>query len=451
MMVVTLVVAPTGPVLAQAAPAAGGGRRQIAAANVDVVVSGVPDRGEVDVEGIEPIPNPSVDSRFYTDLRAGVRYAPLAGRVSTAFGASTALRRYSADDEFRAVGHSVGGGVRWAVGRSTSLASSMSFAYLPSYSLVPGAAPASLVGAAPASLAPGAGTAGTTPEDSLGLLPESALDFSVAQRVAYNSSMSATASHLVSRRLSMDVFLTANRQNFADTLDPDLTSGSVGASSRFRLNRFATLRLGYSRQLGKFAGATGVSRVSVDGLDFGLDYGYGRSRGTSFALTRSTNLTFTTGMAIAGANAARDVALTGSVTLTQQLGPLGIATVGYSRAVQLEAGLTEPSIGNGVTLGGQREITSNLRFQVQAAFRLNNVGLGAEDQGQYIAYSGSARVTHAFAQRGRLYVQYLTHGHAIDAGVETVAAVRRQQPVRQSFQLGMTWALPLITARSERN
>jgi hypothetical protein len=435
------------------------GRRDVATAVVGVVVSGT---GELREGGNQLVVNPTLDSRFATDVRGQLSYQPLIGDLSLGFNASSGARRYQTGNEFMVLGHSVGTTLGFRVGRRMSVSTSAGFAYMPSYSLEPSGSAAERLRGLPTGLPEGV-DAGVAQAAPLGLLPDGPIEATIAERVSYDTHANVNLSYEMSRRLSMNVAFAGRLLDYADAADPGLLSQAVTSGFRFRLNRFATLRLSHRRTFGTYDEAVGGERrASVDDVDVGIDYNYGRTGGTTLALTRSTTLKFNTGLSFAGTSHRsntealgdkRSLSLIGSTTLEQRIGRSARLSIGYNRDLSLDGGFTEPVLGNAIVSAAQYQWRRRLAFSASGTATANTVGLDAGADDQYYTFSGSFRVIYGFRalnRQGQAYSQYSVASHVVDRGVQILPTVPRQQ-FRGSFQIGVTWQLPLITVRSERN
>jgi hypothetical protein len=444
----TLGLLHVSPALAQGG-AAGPGRREVLGATVGVQAAGTGDMREANAA----VANPTLDSRFAADFRGQINYVPFAGKRSLQISAQSGARRYQTGSEFMVLGHSVNAALASPFGRRTTVSATLGFSYVPSYSLVPSEFSLTSAGAALA----GAAQAGVTPDSPFVLMPAAPIEATIARRVAHSTQASVTTSHQFSRRLSASALITGSLQDFAETEDPGVLSRSISASLRFRLNRFAWLRMGYGRHFGDYDLEAGVRRSVKDDIDFGIDYEYGRSGGSSLALTKSTSVLFNTGVSLGGtensrieAADTRSVTLIGSATLRQRLGRNGQLSLAYNRNVGFVGSFTEPVLGNSISASGQYQLGRRLMFAGSASPTANTVGLAGGEEGRYYTFNGSAQMIYAFHRQGQLVAQYSVASHAVDQGVELLTSVPRQQ-FRGSFQLGVNWRLPLMTVRSERN
>jgi hypothetical protein len=441
------------------------GRREVASATISVVGTGTGDMRQSDTT--LQVVNPTLDSRYAADIRGQLTYRPMAGDVSLSINADSAIRRYETGSGVMVLGHSIGGALGFGLGRRTRLMTSVGFSYIPSYSLVPNA----LVTGAGAAAGPGdVGAADIAAAAQFGMLPAGSVDATIAERVSYSTRVDVTASHELSKRISVNASVLGSLQEFGNAEDPSVLSRSVAAGVRYRLNRIATLRLSYSRVYGVYDVVRGVGNSVKDDIDAGVDYSYGRDGQTSLALTRSTSLRFTSGLSLSGTENAprglgiegvgssegaprvssRGLTFIGSATLLQQLGRSGQLSLAYNRNVGFQGGFTEPVLGNAIVFGGRYQLGRRVQLSANGSGTANTVGLegGAEDQ--YYTFGGGAQVVYAFHRQGQVHGQYSVASHFVGSGVEVLATVPRQQ-LRGSFQFGVTWKVPLLTARAERN
>jgi hypothetical protein len=460
-----IVVAAAAPVLAQQPrPKRTGPEIASASLGVSTSTSGNMVTGDV-IDDAFASQNPAAVSRYVTDLRGGVRYSPFRGRVSLNINANSAVRRYQTEDRFAILGHSVGASTGVVLGQRTQVSASGSWSYVPSYSLNPGFGaalpgagsldPQALAAAADpqAFAAAGSNAASMDPAAlrgaAAGLIPDAAADFAIGKNPVSAYSGGVHLSHNLSRRLSFNVGTSISMQVAQDERQPEQHQTSMSGGLRLSLTRHASLRLGYQRRITQANLPTGLRQREIDDIDAGIDY----TRSFQLSLTKSTTFSFGTGSAITSDDDRRNAHVTGSATLSQAFGKRGKMTLNYSRAVGVQEGIWEPVMSNTIALQGMVSIASRLAFQANAAATSADSAVSVRqgiDSRVYYRYSGSAQLGYKVSSRGNAFAQYQLYSHSIGSNVEMLDGIPRDA-FQHSVRVGVTWSLPLLTGRLERN
>lgn len=428
-LVAVTVVAPN-PVAAQEPER----RRGIEVLGLQVSATATADsREQATVPGAPRIPNS--DSRYYTDVMAGLRYAP-SPRERFSYGASlqSSVRRYETADEFLVLGHSAGGNIAVKAGERLSLSGFGSINYLPSYglSLAPIDDPVTLASSVAAA----------------GALPASAIDYSLTKRTSVGMGAGGAVQYALARRLSLGMSYSVNRQDFQPVDDPDSATMSAAGRLSYRLHRFLGLKVGFQRRISR---VHGQEPLVLDDIDAGLDSGYGRQ----VNLTKSTTLSFNSGSNIThGSGGSAALALTGGVALAQQIGRRVDLGLGVSRGARLQDGFERPVFSNNVNAFGTVRMRRNLVAEFSANGSVGrSQGLAAADAAadadDVLSYAASARLSYTFLGRGQAYGQYLFSGHTIGESVGILEGVTRDYGNR-SARIGVTWSIALLTVRAGR-
>lgn len=378
---------------------------------------------------------PNLDSRYYTDVNAALRYSPVPGeKLSYGLNLQSSVRRYETGTEFTPLGHSAGGNVGWTPRERLSVGAFGSLSYVPSYSLNAVPAPD------PFAIAAGAVTAGQ--------LPTNAVDFSLVKRTAIGMSGGGGIDYKLGRRLTMSVAYQHSLQDYRDAEDPDLQSTTASGRISYQFMRYVGLRLGFQRRIADYDTGAGIDRVVLDDVDAGLFSNYGRV----INLTRSTTLSFASGSNITHDEERYNVNLTGSASLGQRIGRRAQMTLGFVRGMQLQEGLERPVFSNSVSASTTIEIRRNLQAQFAAGGSLGRVqdpltsGEQLRPESDVRSFSASARLSYVFLEHGQVFGQFLVSGHTVGDDVVLLEGVLRDHSNRTA-RVGVAWSVPLYRVR----
>lgn len=439
---------------------------EIATATVGVSAASVGNlrTGDVIDDAIANL-NPTVVSGYVTDITGGLRFQPWRKSFALTINANSAARRYESEDRFAVLGHSVGTSVGGRLGRRTFVMAHGSWSYVPSYHLDSGLGPALLPAAgsldtpalgadAEAFTAAGSNSASV---DALaqsgtaaGDLPLAATDFAIGRTATSIAGGGFGITHNLGRRLSVTFSSAGGVQEARDSSQPVQTTVAMNGSLHLGLTRHASLRLGYGRRIAETQLATGTRRTEIDDIDAGIDY----QRSFAVSLSRALTFSFGSGSALISDGTGTQATVTGHATLAQQLGRRGEMSLTFSRGVAVQEGIWEPVLSN--TIGAQAAVraTPRLAFQATAAATSADAAaarrLAASSAREYYRYSGGAQALFMLTTRGRLFAQYQLYSHSIGADVEMLDGIPREA-FRHSVRVGLSWSLPLVTGRLERN
>jgi hypothetical protein len=368
-------------------------------------------------------------SEFYADIAGALRYLPdPVGSLSYSLMLSSAVRRFQDDNEFAILGHSAGAAMAWALTEQTAVSATVSFSYLPSYSI-----DTTLLGDDFEALSSVAGT-----------LPLSALDFSLGTRAAYRTNAGINLRQNLTRRLSLNVAYGLDKQDFAASEDPSYASHDMSGSFNYSLMRDLSVVLGYGRRIADVQTLTGTRRVTMDDVDAGLVF----SR--SLGITRSTRLSFSTGSTIRDEEGERHASLTGSATLRQGLGQRGQMALWFNRGGELTPGFGRPVFSDALNLSGSYNLTRALTFSASSGALFGRSGASSTIDKDVQSITGSAKLGYRLFRSGQLYAQLLAYRTNIDQGVELIEAVPRNSSGR-TIRVGVSWAIPLVTSLPPRD
>ena len=151
-----------------------------------------------------------------------------------------------------------------------------------------------------------------------------------------------TAAFRVSRRSTLSAMLGSSSQRFLDD-EYSIRSVSYGGGYSHSVSRYASLRLGYAQQDTDYSfEAAPKRRYTQRNYDVGVNY----SRPLS--LSRRTTFSFGTGSAVLDDGTETFFNVTGSASLSHQIGRTWEANVVYARGLGTVAGFVEPTFADSV-------------------------------------------------------------------------------------------------------
>lgn len=360
------------------------------------------------------------DSQLDSDIRASFKTDSTPGGLfSWQLSAGTGARRQATRRELLILGHTVGGGVGFSLGKRARVQLSQSLGYVPSYYLVPGPSIETF--------------------ENVGQLPDAAVDFSLAKRAAYTAGSNVSVTEQLSVRSSATVTYGLHRTDYVNSEDPSLEGWNAAARYSYNIVESLGVRVGYGRRSGQYSNSSMTNRSFLDDLDVGVDF----NRPFSIPFARRTTLRFSTGSTITQAGRQpRRYVMTGVASLNQALGRTGNASLSFNRGVNLVPGFTEPVFSDSVTLAVGGRLTKRLSLNASTALAMGNVG-ASTDQTRYRNYTGSSRLNIGLTSRSSMFAEYLYSRHDIGSAIERIATLPREQ-ARQTGRVGFTVRVPVI-------
>ena len=181
------------------------------------------------------------------------------------------------------------------------------------------------------------------------------LDYGVAPQQMVSYAAGGNAAFRVSRRSTLSAMLGSGSQRFLDDEYPYARLAYGGGYSH-SVSRYASLRLGYAQQDTDYSTFEAVPkrRYTQRTYDVGVDY----SRPLS--LSRRTTFSFGTGSAVLDDGVETFFNVTGSASLSHQIGRTWEANVVYARGLGTVAGFVEPTFADSVNANLQGRLDSRL-------------------------------------------------------------------------------------------
>jgi hypothetical protein len=270
------------------------------------------------------------------------------------------------------------------------------------------------------------------------------LDYGIAPQRMVSYAAGGNAAFRVSRHATLRAMLSSSSQRFLDD-DYSVRSLSYGGGYSHSVSRYASLRLGYAQQDTDYAAfeTTPVRRYTQRTYDVGVDY----SRPLS--LSRKTTFSFGTGSAVLDNGVETFFNVTGSASLSHQIGRTWEANVVYARGLGTVAGFLEPTFSDSVNANLQGHLNSRTTFTATGGYANGNVGVAAVSN-DYDSFQATTRLEWD-VQRDRtaIYASYYYYGYEYDEDTPTVVPMPSQIG-RHGAQAGMIFRFPLIRERGSR-
>jgi hypothetical protein len=235
------------------------------------------------------------------------------------------------------------------------------------------------------------------------------------------------------RRGSADFSYTVRRMAFPGPLS-DQRRQSVGGTYRYRFNRDAAFRAGYTYDQVDLASPI---RTTIHNLDIGVDYNRPLSR------SRKTYLALNMGSAVVNEYGRQLYRFVGDAAINHQIGRTWNTRVSYHRGVGILGGFNAPFFSDVAALNVSGWITRRLDLHLAADYTTGDFGLVGSTNG-FNTYSGTGRLRYAFSHSVAVYGEYARYRYQFSTAAGLPPGFGNALD-RQSIRAGvMTW-LPLMT------
>jgi hypothetical protein len=252
-----------------------------------------------------------------------------------------------------------------------------------------------------------------------------------------SDSGSVDLSHRLTNRSSL-MFAYSYQHSPAADFRPRQSSQGAAARYSHQVARGLSLRLGYGRRIGSYAGVAGVSNRNIANhtIDAGVDF----SRALSFS--RRTSLSFSTGSAIVTDSVTTRYDLVGNAALTHEIGQTWSAGLSYDRQVGFVDALVQPTFSDSVSASFGGLLTRRISVNTGAGASLGSIGLSG-DTNKFRAVQASAGLQVALNRALGLGVGYVYYRYRFDTTANLPPGVGTRHN-RQSVQVMLDVWLPLF-------
>jgi hypothetical protein len=267
-------------------------------------------------------------------------------------------------------------------------------------------------------------------------------DLGIFRDPSYRTSTSAGLTQRLSDRENLYGYYSLLTAHYGSS-DFDYMNQGAGARYTRQLTTHAGLRLGYRYGTGGYRNLPTLNRRGVHTIDAGVDY----SRALS--VSRRTNFSFSTGSALFYANnvevGGRDqglhYALTGSATLSREMGRTWTATLGYRRSVDYHEGFADPFLAQSATASLSGLLSRRLSFVSTLSYSAGTIGVG---KGRHFG-SGVFNVglQYAISRYLAATAQYMYYRYRFDPLVAVDPRFPRSLS-RNGVRFGLTTSIPLV-------
>ena len=241
---------------------------------------------------------------------------------------------------------------------------------------------------------------------------------------AHSSTSNVRVSHRVDSRSTAAFSYDLQSVHFAGAETDLLTWGAGGRFTR-RVSRYAALRLGYARRVGRYGRAPEQS-IRIHDLDLGLDY--------NRTMTRSMSLTITPGSSLVVTSQGKRYRPSGEIAVSRRFGRSWMGRMRYRRSSEFIEGFEDPFFVDVATAAVAGYVRRGLEVGASASYSTSEIGsLGTT---YFDSLSGSAQATLAINHRWAVFAEYLDH----DQRMEGAMAVSATSPLnRHSMRAGLKW------------
>ena len=270
------------------------------------------------------------------------------------------------------------------------------------------------------------------------------LDYGVTPQQLVSYAAGGNIGFRVSQRSTLTAMLSGSSQRFPDD-DYAIHSLAYGGRYSYTVSRYASLRLGYAQQDTDYAEfeTTPMRRYTQRTYDVGVNY----SRPLS--LSRRTTYSFGTGSAVLDNGVETFFNVTGTASLSHQIGRTWEANVIYGRGLGTVAGFLEPTFADSVNANLRGHLNSRVMFTATAGFSNGNVGQAAVSN-DYHSIQATTRLEYTVQRdRSALYGSYYYYGYEFDEDTPTAVPISNQIG-RHGARVGLIFRLPLIRERGSR-
>jgi hypothetical protein len=372
-----------------------------------------------------------VDPRFqqsggYRGVSVSLDYSKRTDQASVELSGGTAYRYYPSVEEMTGFNSWGSAGFTVKLGARTTLSGTESVSYSPFYSFGrwPGLTPAG-------------------PGQIISTNP----DYPLLEQAAWSFYSSAGLEHRVTPRSSLYVDYNLSNTKY-DAQALAYRSWSAGGRYTYRLNRAASLRLGYHFRRARSGPYYGNRPLDGHDIDAGIDYT------KALSISRKTTLGFEFGPSIfrsfpAGGTANPDdlqyqthYTANASAFLNRQIGRSWSARLSYLRGVDYIPGFADPFLSDTVTASIGGFFDQRSRFAASTGYNRGTVGFGTAG-GAYDTYFADANFQFAVTEWLAAYADYGYYHYLFDYGAMLPPGLNRGQD-RQSVHVGVNLWLPIL-------
>lgn len=370
-------------------------------------------------DNVRPTHGVTADPRFDDSGYLGGASASLilqrsGEKASFSLGASSSFRYYAAQQEFQSAAHGAFAQAGFRPGNRTSVQFRGGFMWAPLYS--------------PLLSSTGFGGDSINPAAPL----ELSGDYASSIRPATFTTGGADASHALTRRASLKAGYSFHRSDYTEE-GRSQRSDSVRAGGSYRVTRYSSLQLNYSRTMYRLD--TGAPRRDLHDFSGGIDY----RRPLSFS-GRRTTFTVTPGWALSERRGSLRLHASGSATLEHEIGRTWTAKAVYRRGIRFVDGVDAELLANSATAGVEGLLTRSFSLSLGTQMVVSDKTGGTRD---YTAYAGSVRGSYALSRNVSAYAQYIYFSYRFGDGMILPATVGRRLD-RQGVRVGISLWTPIL-------
>ena len=363
----------------------------------------------------QPTTNNSVGGQ-YSGLSAALMYQTNREGQQFKTWANSLIRHYRSLGGFTTTSHQAGALLVQPLGRRFSVQLSPAASYSPYYTMW---------------MLPDDERDPQAIQDRFVLMPD--VDFAIVQTNTVRFSGNAAVNMTVSDQSNLTVSYGYARSKF-DFRDTDLEVRSAGASFSRRFSRNATMRIGYNRQEGNYST---LQQQRLENLNLGVDYHRPLSR------SRRTFIRFSSGSVLAEDGAdMRRFYLTGTASLSHQLGRTWIANVNFRRAIRQVEGFVRPVLSDAASASLAGLMNRRTEFMLHVGYYNGTVGLNPAST-RFDSYLSSAGVRVAISRTLAAYGEYrIYHYQFEEDALKPLGAAQSMD--RSGARVGLSWYVPLF-------
>ena len=360
--------------------------------------------------------NPALQSKTLAGgVSASLALQRAGEKASFGVSGTSSLRYVDAQDEIKSVGHGAQAFSRFAIGQRASLNLVGGFMWAPLYN----------------PLLSGAGFGG---EGLAGFSPtRPGADYATTSRPAIFANGAVSMDYAMTRRASIFGSYGLSYEDYTDE-DQQQRGDRIRAGAMYRLTKYASLRLSYSRTLHHLD--HGGSNGAIDDFGGGIDYR------RPFSLSgRRTTFTVVPGMALDRRSGSTRFQMIGSATLDHEIGRTWTARAAYRRGFRFTDGLDAEMLANTGT--GYVEGWLSRRVSVLFGGQVILSDKGEKATNDYEMYSASGRLSYALTRNISTYAQYVYYSYQFGESVVLPASVVRRLD-RQGIRVGISFWTPIL-------
>ena len=360
-------------------------------------------------------------SGFFTGVSVALTLQRAGEKVSAGVSGTSDLRYYDSDD-FTALAHHLAGFTRYQLTPRTSLRASGGVSYAPLYTPI-------------LMMVPIGDSLSVEGVENLGTPPVGERwsgDYSIVERPSLGYQGAFDVSQSLSSRLSLNGRYAAR---YIDFVDEDTTQrfDTVGATTSYRMTRYSSFRAGYALNTYRLEDGEPLQRYH----DFILGVDYSRPLSLS---GRRTKLTVTPGFALFDHSGDLRFSVTGTVALDHEMGRTWTAKALYNRGMRFVEGRGSQLLANTAQGGVQGLLGRRVQLSFEGQWVLSD---HEENEPQYQAIAGAARVSYALSRRLSAYAQYIYYNYRY-SDVVVFPNGESQRTNRNGIRVGVTVWTPLF-------